>query len=315
MPLGDHLDELRKRLILVIAGLLPFLVVALTISRGALEFMIRPVRGALRDAGLPPLIQSTGPAEVFGSYVKVAVILTVLGGSWWVLTQAWLFVRPGLYRRERRFVYVLIPLSVSLTVAGVMFMYAVMLPVVLGFFITFGASLGVPDYNPDPAASSIVLPQAPVLAGDPPDPAVGQYWVNKDLRELRICLSDPADGAPEIRGVPLTSGSGILQLYRLSEYVNLILMLALGFAVGFQMPVVVLLLGWAGIVEPRDLVGIRKLMLMGCLIVAAILTPADPVSMLLLGIPLYLLYEFGLILLRLMPADRLGGGEPADADA
>ena len=86
-------------------------------------------------------------------------------------------------------------------------------------------------------------------------------------------------------------------------------MLSLGFAVGFQMPVVVLLLGWAGIVEPKDLTGIRKYMLMGCLVASSILTPADPLSMVLLAGPLYVLYELGLILLRLMPARALTGDD------
>jgi sec-independent protein translocase protein TatC len=320
MPLGDHLEELRRRLILALLGLLPFFVVALFISRPTMEFLLKPVQAALRDSGLPPYVQSTGPVEVFASYTQIAIILTILGGSWWILTQAWLFIRPGLYRTERRFVYILIPMSFALTITGVIFMYTLMLPVVLSFFITFGSSLGVPEYAQgiDALAAqtqSAALPSAPILQGDPPNPDPGQYWINLDRRELRVCLEQAQPGqAPLVGSVPLTSGSGILQLYRLKEYVGLILMLALGFAVGFQMPVVVLLLGWAGIVEPKDLAGARRYMVMGCLVVSGALTPADPLSMFILAVPLYLLYELGMILLKLMPARSLAP-EPAEADA
>lgn len=310
MPLGDHLEELRRRIVLALVGLVPFFVLALLVSRGVLEFLLVPVRAALRDAGLPPVIQSTGPIEVFGSYMRVALILTILAGSWWLLTQLWLFVRPGLYHAERRFVYILIPMSVLLTALGTVFMYTVMLPVVLAFFITFGSTLGVPEYRPVDLPAGVVLPEAPVLQGDPPNPRPGQHWINLELREARFCLSIDDSGRPLVAGTALTSGSGILQLYRLSEYVKLILMLALGFAIGFQMPVVVLLLGWAGVVEPRDLTGARRYMLMGCMVAGAFLTPADPLSMLLLAVPLYLLYELGLILLRVLPASRIAGTEP-----
>ena len=303
MPLGDHLEELRKRVILVIGGLVPFFVLALVVGQPVLEFLIHPLQRALRDQGLAASIQNTGPYEAFGSYIKIAIILTILGGSWWVLTQLWLFVRPGLYQTERRFVYILIPLSVTMTALGVVFMYTVMLPVVLSFFIGFGSSLGATQATTVDVPPGIVLPSVPVFAGDPVSPQVGQSWINSELKQWRVCTALAADGTPEILTSTLQSAkAGLQQSYRLKEYVGMVLMLSLGFAVGFQMPVVILLLGWAGVVEPKDLTGIRKFMLMGCLVASALLTPADPLSMILLAVPLYLLYEFGLILLRLMPA-------------
>ncbi|MEM9662720.1 MAG: twin-arginine translocase subunit TatC [Planctomycetota bacterium] len=306
MPLGDHLEELRKRLMLVIFGLVPFFVLALVVGQPVLEFLIRPLQAALRDKGLAASIQNTGPYEAFGSYIKIAIILTILGGSWWVLTQLWLFVRPGLYQTERRFVYILIPLSVTMTGLGVTFMYTVMLPVVLSFFIGFGSSLGATEAATVDVPAGVTLPTIPVLAGDPASPEIGQEWINTELKQRRVCVGLNDDGTPVILTSTLQAASaGLEQSYRLREYVGLVLMLSLGFAVGFQMPVVVLLLGWAGIVEPRDLTGIRKYMLMGCLVASAVLTPADPLSMVLLAGPLYVLYELGLILLRLMPAKTL----------
>ena len=313
MPLGDHLEELRRRLILMIAGLVPFLIVGLVVGQSVLEFLIHPLQRALRDRGLASSIQNTGPYEAFGAYIRIAIILTILAGSWWLLTQLWLFVRPGLYKTERKFVYVLIPLSVVMTGLGVVFMYTVMLPVVLSFFIGFGSSIGATQAAAVEVPPGIVLPEVPVFEGDPASPQVGQSWVNSELKQWRVCTEVKPDGMPVILTSTLQSATaGIQQSYRLKEYVGMVLMLSLGFAIGFQMPVVILLLGWAGIVEPRDLTGIRKYMLMGCLVISALLTPADPLSMMLLAGPLYLLYEFGLVLLRLMPAKTLASD---DSDA
>jgi sec-independent protein translocase protein TatC len=71
------------------------------------------------------------------------------------------------------------------------------------------------------------------------------------------------------------------------------------------MPVVIFLLARLGVVSTRRLAGIRKFMLIGCMTAAAIITPTpDPFNMLLVAIPMYLLYEFGIILARLwIPAE------------
>lgn len=313
MPLGDHLEELRKRLLVAILGLIPFLVVSVLIGRWVLDFLTIPVRHALMEAGLPPVLQATSPVEVFGAYMKVAMLLTILGGSWWVLIQLWRFISPGLYMSERRFVYVLVPMSFALTIAGVVFMYYAMLPVVLAFFIDFGATLGAEDSM---SAAKIVdvapevmaqMPNMPIIAGDPAEPAVGQTWINSTLLQQRTCIKVDAEGVRTIVGTPLQLSVGIEQQYRLTEYIKLVLTFALGFAVGFQMPVVVLLLGWAGIIDHKSLAGYRRYIVMGCMVVGAVLTPADPISMLLLSGPLYLLFELGMVLQRLMPASLIAG--------
>ena len=80
------------------------------------------------------------------------------------------------------------------------------------------------------------------------------------------------------------------------------LTLALAIAVAFQMPLVILLLGWIGIVDPTTLRRQRRYALLVCArLLGAVLTPADVVSMVLLFVPLYLLYEFGIVLLRFAP--------------
>jgi sec-independent protein translocase protein TatC len=75
------------------------------------------------------------------------------------------------------------------------------------------------------------------------------------------------------------------------------------------------MLGWVGILDPKAMTKYRKHAIGACTVVGAILTPADPVSMMLLAIPLYGLYELGLFILRVLPAEKVIGKrkEPAGA--
>jgi sec-independent protein translocase protein TatC len=71
----------------------------------------------------------------------------------------------------------------------------------------------------------------------------------------------------------------------------------LAFGVCFQLPVLLLLLNRAGIVSREQLKGMRRYMVVGAFALAAILTPPDVVSQLMLGIPLILLYEISLLIM------------------
>jgi sec-independent protein translocase protein TatC len=98
--------------------------------------------------------------------------------------------------------------------------------------------------------------------------------------------------------------------FRASEIVSFYFTLMIWIGLVFQMPVVIFLLVKLGVVSADRLAGIRKFMLVGCMIAAAIITPTpDPFNMLLVAIPMYLLYELGIILARIGI-----GGSPATAE-
>jgi len=306
MPLGDHLEELRARVILSLGGLVVVVIPCLLLARPLLAVLIAPVQRALLAKGQPPSLQATGVVETFGSYMYVAIVSAILLGSPWILWQLWRFVAPGLYRSERRFAYLLAPMSLFMTLCACLFLYFVMLPVVLAFFIGFGTSVGEPQVLIAPLPEGVVLPESPPqLAADPEQPQPGTMWINVPLREWRIAIQ--RQGRIEILRIPLAKAAGIVQQYRISEYVRLIMHLALAFAIAFQTPIVVLLLTWAGVIDPAKLGKYRKHAVMGSAIIAAILTPADPISMMVLGVPLYGLYELGLVLARVLPAERVAG--------
>ena len=81
------------------------------------------------------------------------------------------------------------------------------------------------------------------------------------------------------------------------EYLSLVMQFILAFGVCFQLPVLLLLLNRAGIVSRQQLKGMRRYMIVGAFALAAILTPPDVVSQLMLGIPLILLYEGSLVIM------------------
>ncbi len=315
MPLGEHLEELRKRLVYALYGLVPIAIVALAFGKQLLNFLLRPLFLSLDRAGNGSA-QATGPLETFGAYIKVSLIAALIVGGPWLLWQLWRFVAPGLFDREKRFIYVLLPLSVVLTTIGVTFLYQVVMPLMLAFFLQFGADIGVRTATSAPLPANIALPTVAVLANDPPASELrpGMYWLNTSLHQLRFCTAIN-DNAPVIYCQTLGKDSSIRQDYRITEYIGLLLSLMLAFAVSFQTPVIVLLLGWAGIVNTEFLSKYRKYALFATSIVAALLTPGDVASMIMLWIPLYLLYELGGLLLRILPARRVAGIKPENPDA
>jgi len=350
MPFGDHLEDLRRRLLFALLGIVPLFVAALAVGEPLMRLLFEPVLRAQLKSGNPAQLQNTGQFEYFGSYVKVSITVTIIVGLPWVFFQAWKFVAPGLYAHEKRFAYTLLPMSVVLSAVGLVFMYKVMLPVVLKFFLAFNAS--VPGIESPVVARAIVAeaPGMPSFDGDPKDPQPGQMWFNRYLNQVRFAVAtlppaeaealpeDQADdvktaeepptkpsvdeskpGSPEtspvvqesiaIWSISATRGDQLLrQEFRVSEYIATIFDFALAFAIAFQAPVAVLLLGWAGIIDPATMSKYRRHAIMACTVIGALLTPADPVSIFLLAVPLYLLYELGLAMLRWLPADRVAKG-------
>lgn len=309
MSFLEHLDELRSRMMWAVAGLLPILVAALYFGPQLLELVVRPVLDTLVEAGQPPEMQSTSPFETFFTYVKLSLIVTLIVGGPWVLWNLWKFVSPGLHANERKLVRLMIPMSAVLSAAGVAFLWWVALPTTLYFMINFGTNIGVKEAPPEAPPAGVVFPAYPVLSADPPSPKAGDAWFNSTFNELRLCIRVDEQGASvfSIPGAKVKPGRGsatLKQQYKVDDYTNTFLSLALGFAIAFQTPVVVLILGWIGIIDQAFLSKYRKHAVMASAVVGAIATPGDPSMMLLLGIPMWLLYELGAILLRVFPPKR-----------
>jgi len=310
MSFGDHLEDLRKRVFYAILGIVPVFTIAFAFGRPLLQILIEPARRELTIAGQGSQLLATGPFETFGSVIQIAMIVTVLLGAPWILYQLWLFVSPGLYFHERKIVRLLIPFSGALTILSVVFLYYVILPVILAFFISYGSKVSGETHVPSaPVPEGIVFPMVPILQADPIAPTPGMIWINEPLLQERICVG-VVDEKPIIRVVSLTSDVGIAQQYRISEYIKTILNMGLAFGIAFQTPVVVVMLGWIGLLNPKQMSKYRKHAIALSAILGAFLTPADPLSMILLATPLYLLYELGLFILRVLPIEKVLGKTP-----
>ncbi|MBU6412032.1 MAG: twin-arginine translocase subunit TatC [Planctomycetes bacterium] len=308
MSLFSHLEELRKRLFLAAWGIVPFLLLGLVFLKPLTSFLLMPLQKLLQERGLPAALISTAPMESFNTAFKIALIAAALAGSPWILYQLWRFVAPGLYAHEKRFVRFLLPLSLVLTLAGVATLFYMILPLALSFLINFSAELGLKPFEVPTLAPEITTPllNLPVLDGDPTNPAAGSAWVVRQIPELRVAL--PIDGGGiSIVSVPLAKSAGVLPQFRISEYINFVLLLTLSFSIGFQLPVVLLLLSWIGILKDTHLKKFRRYALLVCVIASALVTPGDPLTLALAAIPFYGLYELSILLIKWFPAKRVAG--------
>ena len=103
---------------------------------------------------------------------------------------------------------------------------------------------------------------------------------------------------------------GVAWMTDIDKYFSFVLGMFVVFGVTFEIPVAVVLLVRMGVVKVAQLVDARPYVIVGAFVVAAVLTPPDVISQLLLAFPLWLLYELGIIAARF-----IGAGQPAADDA
>ncbi|MGD8374689.1 MAG: twin-arginine translocase subunit TatC [Acidobacteriota bacterium] len=139
MSFLQHLDELRTRLIRAVAALIVAFLLCLSIARPVYEFMVRPIEKFLPEGEKLAFTHLTDP---FLLYMKVAFLTAIFLATPFILLEAWLFIAPGLYPRERRYAIPFIFFSSVFFMAGGAFGYYIVLPPAARFFIQQGVDWG-----------------------------------------------------------------------------------------------------------------------------------------------------------------------------
>jgi sec-independent protein translocase protein TatC len=134
----DHLEELRTRLVYSIAAVAVGFFACWWKVETIYEVMQRPIMKALRDNGMAEKLVYLNPTEPFNLYLKIAALAGLFLTSPFVLYQVWMFISPGLYRNEKRYVVPFMVSTITLFTAGGYFGYKVVYPQALGFLIHFG---------------------------------------------------------------------------------------------------------------------------------------------------------------------------------
>lgn len=228
MSLGDHLEELRMRLIYALTGLVICAVIGLCFGPKIITLIEKPYTNVM---GQEARLQTLSPADGFISFIKIALITGLIISSPWVFYHIWMFVVTGLYPDEKRYVYLAAPFSAVLFIGGALFFLFVVAPLTLNFLVKFNEKM-----------------------------------------------------------------LGVNSQFTFQNYMSFVTHLMLVFGLAFQTPTAIFFLNRTGLVSLNALTGSRKYVLLTVFVIAAMVTPPDPISQITLGVPLYLLFELGILI-------------------
>jgi Tat protein translocase TatC len=232
MTFGEHIEELRRRLLKSIVFLCLALLVCVFFYEELVAFITEPHFRAMKLLGKSveesKFLSSTYTGPVV-AMMKLAFIVALFVSSPWIGYQIWAFVSAGLYRHERRYVLTFAPISFALFCVGCVFGYTVLIP----------------------------------------------YSLYGLAKVLNLNIVSPT--------------------YSFSEYLDLVMKLTILLGGIFQLPLVMVFLSKVGLVPPSAYNKWRRAAIIANVVFAAIITPADVLTMILVAAPLLLLYEIGVV--------------------
>ncbi|WP_435229620.1 twin-arginine translocase subunit TatC [Pseudopelagicola sp. nBUS_20] len=272
-PLIEHLAELRTRLIRSVIALLVGVTICFIPISGdfiavhILDFLLQPIEDSLRALGDPsPTLQYTSPQEYLFTLFRISLVFGFALAFPAIAFQMWRFVAPGLYKNERGAFLPFVVASPFMFLLGATFAHLVVTPLAMAFFLGFAD------------VSSIF---ANLLAAN--------------VSEL------PIDAAK----VPETSeGIKVTFFGKVNESLDITLKFIMAFGLCFQLPVLLTLMGKAGLVSAEGLGSVRKYAMVGILVLAALVTPPDVVTQVILFTVVYGLYEISIFLVKRVERKR-----------
>lgn len=269
-PLLEHLTELRSRLIYSVMAFLVGMIICFAFGSMLLDFLLGPIERTMRDLGNPnPVMQYTAPQEYFFTLIRISVVGGLTLSFPVIAYQLWRFVAPGLYRNEKSAFLPFIIASPVLFLTGAAFAHYVVVPLAMAFFLGFA---DLPSFVSAIMTNAVPLPPGTDLL---PDASGG------------LGLPAPAQIATD-------TGVDIVFNGKVNETLDITLKMIVAFGVCFQLPVLLTLMGSAGLASSRGLRGTRKYAVVGILIVAALVTPPDVTTQLILFVVVFGLYEISI---------------------
>lgn len=230
-PLMEHLEEIKKRLKYIIIVVLILFIAGYSQGKVLINFFQAPILKVLPEDATLTMLKVT---EMFFVEVKVSFIAALIVATPFILYQLWLFIAPGLYMHERRYIYSFVIFASILFLIGAAFAYLIVFPFGFKFFLSYVAN--------------------------------ADYQVSATLS--------------------------------MSEYINFVIHLVVAFGVVFELPAIVFLLAKVGIINEEMLIKYRRYAIVIIFILAAVLTPPDPFSQLIMAFPLILLYQLSIYIAK-----------------
>jgi sec-independent protein translocase protein TatC len=225
IPFTAHLEELRSRLIKCSIAVGIGFAISYGFKEILFEILVRPLVTVMAEGDH---LIFTGLPEAFFTYLKVALLAGLMLASPVILYQFWMFVAPGLYKKERRMLGPIVFLSSFFFIAGALFGYFIVFPWGFKFFLGFATE--------------------------------------------------------SIRPLP-----------SMKEYLSFSAKLLMAFGLVFELPMVLTFLARLGIVSVGFLKKNRKYAILLFFVGAAILTPPDVVTQIMMALPLMAMYELSII--------------------
>jgi sec-independent protein translocase protein TatC len=227
-PFFSHLKELRDRLLVCIVAVAIAFIFTYYFKERLFDFLMQPF---IKVMPAQSSFIFTGITEAFLTYFKISVVAALFVAAPVILYEFWMFVAPGLYEKEKKYVYPFIFFGSLFFLCGALFCYFVVMPNMYRFFVSY--------------AREFVTPM--------PD---------------------------------------------LKNYMGLTLKLLIIFGFIFELPLVAFYLAKAGIIKAKMLAKKRRYAILAVFIISAAITPPDVVSMILVALPLWGLYELGILIAK-----------------
>lgn len=230
----SHLLEMRQRLLYSVVAVLVIFCVLLPFANPLYTWLAEPLMRSLPKGGQ---LVAIDVASTFFVPMKLAFFTAVFIATPYIIYQAWSFVAPALYEKEKKLARPLLLAATALFYLGCAFTYVLLLPVMFAYLNS-------------------------------------------------------------------TAPAGVAMMTDIGKYLDFVIILLLAGGISFEVPIAVLigvLLGWVSVAQ---LVEWRGYIVVAIFIVAAIITPPDGLSQIMLAVPMWLLYELGIVVARVLVKQR-----------